>query len=90
MAIKSNALAENKAAILAEDGGTIYATLQMRHGKESEMDESKFVPAEIGVGQEIQKSLPLRTIFQIRTITTWKTSPLSVEWSYPGTKVLNN
>ncbi|WP_302809902.1 hypothetical protein [Blautia hydrogenotrophica] len=57
MAIKSNALAENKAAILAEDGGTIYATLQMRHGKESEMDESKFVPAEIGVATDTKKAV---------------------------------
>ena len=57
MAIKSNALAENKAAILAEDGGTIYATLQMRHGKESEMDESKFVPAEIGVATDSKKAV---------------------------------
>lgn len=57
MSIKSNALAENKAAILAEDGGTIYATLQMRHGKESEMDESKFVPAEIGVATDTKKAV---------------------------------
>lgn len=57
MAIKSNALAENKAAILAEDGGTIYATLQMRHGKESEMDKSKFVPAEIGVVTDTKRAV---------------------------------
>ena len=57
MAIKSNALAENKAAMIAEDGGTIYATLQMRHGKESEMDKSKFVPAEIGVVTDTKRAV---------------------------------
>lgn len=43
MAINSNVLAENQATVLSEDGNTLYATIQMRHGKEADMDKSKFV-----------------------------------------------
>lgn len=55
MAINSNVLAENQATVLAEDGNTMYATIQMRHGKESEMDKSKFIPAEMGVATDTRK-----------------------------------
>ena len=57
MAINSNVLAKSQATVLAEDGSTMYATIQMRHGKESEMDKSKFVPAEIGVATDTKKHL---------------------------------
>lgn len=56
MAINSNVLAENQATVLADDGNVMYATIQMRHGKESEMDKSKFVPAEIGVATDTKKA----------------------------------
>lgn len=46
MAINNNALASSQATVLSEDGNTLYATIQMRHGKEADMDKSKFVPAE--------------------------------------------
>lgn len=52
MAINSNVLSEKQATVLSEDGNTMYATIQMRHGKESEMDKSKFVPAEMGVATD--------------------------------------
>lgn len=52
MAINSNVLAEKQATVLAKDGNVMYATIQMRHGKESEMDKSKFVPAEMGVATD--------------------------------------
>lgn len=52
MAINKNVLAEKQATVLSEDGNTMYATIQMRHGKESEMDKSKFVPAEMGVATD--------------------------------------
>lgn len=52
MAINRNVLAEKQATVLSEDGNTMYATIQMRHGKESEMDKSKFVPAEMGVATD--------------------------------------
>ena len=55
MAINSNVLAENQATVLAEDGNVMYATIQMRHGKESDMDKSKFVPAEMGVTTDTKK-----------------------------------
>lgn len=56
MAIKRNVLAESGATVQAEDGTTMYATIQMRHGKESDMDKSKFVPAEIGVATDTKKA----------------------------------
>lgn len=56
MAIKRNVLAESGATVQAEDGTTIYATIQMRHGKESDMDKSKFVPAEMGVATDTKKA----------------------------------
>lgn len=56
MAINSNVLAENQATVLAEDGNVMYATIQMRHGKESEMDKSKYVPAEMGVATDTKKA----------------------------------
>ena len=56
MAINKNVLAEKQATVLAEDGNVMYATIQMRHGKESEMDKSKFVPAEIGVATDTKKA----------------------------------
>lgn len=56
MAINKNVLAEKQATVLSEDGNTMYATIQMRHGKESEMDKSKFVPAEIGVTTDTKKA----------------------------------
>lgn len=56
MAINKNVLAENQATVLAEDGNVMYATIQMRHGKESEMDKSKFVPAEMGVATDTKKA----------------------------------
>lgn len=56
MAIKRNVLAESGATVQAEDGTTMYATIQMRHGKESDMDKSKFVPAEIGVTTDTKKA----------------------------------
>ena len=55
MAINKNVLAEKQATLLSEDGNTMYATIQMRHGKESEMDKSKFVPAELGVATDTKK-----------------------------------
>ena len=55
MAINKNVLAEKQATVLSEDGNTMYATIQMRHGKESEMDKSKFVPAEMGVATDSKK-----------------------------------
>ena len=55
MAINKNVLAEKQATVLAEDGNVMYATIQMRHGKESEMDKSKFVPAEMGVATDTRK-----------------------------------
>lgn len=55
MAINKNVLAEKQATVLSEDGNTMYATIQMRHGKESEMDKSKFVPAEMGVATDTRK-----------------------------------
>lgn len=55
MAIKRNVLAESGATVQTEDGTTMYATIQMRHGKESDMDKSKFVPAEIGVATDTKK-----------------------------------
>ena len=55
MAINKNVLAEKQATVLSEDGNTMYATIQMRHGKESEMDKSKFVPAEMGVTTDTKK-----------------------------------
>lgn len=57
MAINKNVLAEKQATVLAEDGNVMYATIQMRHGKESEMDKSKFVPAEMGVATDTKKHL---------------------------------
>ena len=48
-------MAEKQATVLSEDGNTMYATIQMRHGKESEMDKSKFVPAEMGVATDSKK-----------------------------------
>lgn len=56
MAINGNVLAENQATVLADDGNVMYATIQMRHGKESEMDKNKFVPAEIGVATDTKKA----------------------------------
>lgn len=56
MAINKNVLAEKQATVLSEDGSTMYATIQMRHGKESEMDKSKFVPAEMGVATDTKKA----------------------------------
>ena len=56
MAINKNVLAEKQATVLSEDGNTMYATIQMRHGKESEMDKSKFVPAEMGVATDTKKA----------------------------------
>ena len=56
MAINKNVLAEKQATVLAEDGNVMYATIQMRHGKESEMDKSKFVPAEMGVATDTKKA----------------------------------
>ena len=56
MAINRNVLAEKQATVLSEDGNTMYATIQMRHGKESEMDKSKFVPAEMGVATDTKKA----------------------------------
>ena len=55
MAIKRNVLAESGATVQTEDGTTMYATIQMRHGKESDMDKSKFVPAEMGVTTDTKK-----------------------------------
>ena len=55
MAINKNVLAEKQATVLSEDGNTMYVTIQMRHGKESEMDKSKFVPAEMGVATDTRK-----------------------------------
>ena len=55
MAINKNVLAEKQATVLSGDGNTMYATIQMRHGKESEMDKSKFVPAELGVATDTKK-----------------------------------
>lgn len=55
MAINKNVLAEKQATVLSEDGNTMYVTIQMRHGKESEMDKSKFVPAEMGVATDSKK-----------------------------------
>ena len=55
MAINKNVMAEKQATVLSEDGNTMYATIQMRHGKESEMDKSKFVPAEMGVATDSKK-----------------------------------
>lgn len=52
MAINKNVLAEKQATVLSEDGNTMYATIQMRHGKEADMDKSKFVPAEMGVATD--------------------------------------
>ena len=56
MAINSNVLAKFQATVLSDDGNTMYATIQMRHGKESEMDKSKFVPAELGVATDTKKA----------------------------------
>lgn len=56
MAIKRNVLAESGATVQAEDGSTMYATIQMRHGNEADMDKSKFVPAEIGVATDTKKA----------------------------------
>ena len=55
MAINKNVLAEKQATVLSEDGNTMYATIQMRHGKEADMDKSKFVPAELGVATDTKK-----------------------------------
>lgn len=55
MAIKRNVLAESGATVQAEDGNVMYATIQMRHGKEADMDRSKFVPAEMGVATDSKK-----------------------------------
>ena len=55
MAINSNVLAENQSTVLAEDGNVMYATIQMRHGKEADMDKSKFSPAELGVATDTKK-----------------------------------
>lgn len=57
MAINNNALASSQATVLSEDGNTLYATIQMRHGKEADMDKSKFVPAEIGVCTDTKKAV---------------------------------
>ena len=57
MAINNNALASSQATVLSEDGNTLYATIQMRHGKEADMDKSKFVPAEIGVCTDSKKAV---------------------------------
>lgn len=56
MAINKNMLAESGATVQAEDGNIMYATIQMRHGKEADMDKSKFVPAEIGVATDTKKA----------------------------------
>lgn len=56
MAINKNVLAESGATVQAEDGNIMYATIQMRHGKEADMDKSKFVPAEIGVATDTKKA----------------------------------
>lgn len=56
MAINKNVLAEKRATVLSDDGNTMYATIQMRHGKESDMDKSKFVPAEMGVATDTKKA----------------------------------
>ena len=56
MAINKNVLAEKQATVLSEDGNTMYATIQMRHGKEADMDKSKFVPAEMGVATDTKKA----------------------------------
>lgn len=34
----------------------MYATIQMRHGNEADMDKSKFVPAEMGVATDTKKA----------------------------------
>lgn len=57
MAINNNALASSQATVLSEDGNTLYATIQMRHGKEADMDKSKFVPAEMGVCTDTKKAV---------------------------------
>lgn len=56
MAINKNVLAESGATVQAEDGNIMYATIQMRHGKEADMDKSKFVPAEMGVATDTKKA----------------------------------
>ena len=56
MAINKNVLAEKQATVLSEDGSTMYATIQMRHGNEADMDKSKFVPAELGVATDTKKA----------------------------------
>lgn len=68
MAINSNVLAENQATVLANDGSVMYATIQMRHGKESEMDKSKFVPAEIGVATDTKKAFMAFASNQVKEI----------------------
>lgn len=55
MAINKNVLAEKQATVLSEDGNTMYATIQMRHGNEADMDKSKFVTAEMGVATDTKK-----------------------------------
>lgn len=40
---------------MAVSGSTTYATIQMRRGKESEMDKSKFLPAEFGSTTDTKK-----------------------------------
>lgn len=56
MSINSNVLAEKRATVLSDDGNTMYATIQMRHGNEADMDKSKFVPAEMGVATNTKKA----------------------------------
>lgn len=55
MAINGNTSESKKAQVRADDGNIMYATIQMRHGKESDMDKSKFVPAEMGVATDTKK-----------------------------------
>lgn len=56
MAINSsNGLMSRMAATQAQDGSTVYAAIQMRHGNEADMDKSKFSPAEIGVATDTKK-----------------------------------
>lgn len=56
MAIRQKELFSDSATVLTEDGSTMYATIQMRHGNEADMDKSKFVPAEIGVATDTKKA----------------------------------
>lgn len=56
MAINGNTSESKKAQVRADDGNIMYATIQMRHGKEADMDKSKFVPAEIGVATDTKKA----------------------------------